>query len=273
MTLDRSRRTTFNDAARLYDEVRPGYPDQLVEDVIALSGILPDGRILEIGCGPGKATLPFARRGYAMLCLELGPDLAALAAENCRPYPRVEVRCTAFEDWPVETAAFDLVISAQAFHWIPPEVGYARAAEALKDTGAIALFWNYYPGSDTPLIQALDEVYRARAPQLALDDKGGLFQEELVEKTLADFAASGCFGEVMLRRYPWSKQYTADQYVKLLQTYSDHRSLDEETLRYLCAGVRETIEQRGGTVERPYLSVLYIAHKQCDQRRENVHHK
>jgi len=257
MTLDRSRRTTFNDAARLYDEIRPGYPDPLVEDVIALSGIPPGGRILEIGCGPGQATLPFARRGYAMLGLELGPALAALAAENLHPYPRVEVRCTAFEDWPVEQGAFDLVISAQAFHWVPPEVGYARAAAALKEAGAIALFWNYDPGSDTPLSRALDQVYWDRAPQLARADEPR--HEEVIERTLADFAASGCFGPVELRRYPWSKRYPAEQYVKLVQTYSDHLSLDEETRQNLCAGICETIEQHGGTIERPYLAVLYMA--------------
>ncbi len=78
MPFDFSHRTTFNNVADLYDEVRPGYPEALIEDALTLSGIPPDGRILEIGCGTGKATLPFARRGYAMLCLELGDKLAAV---------------------------------------------------------------------------------------------------------------------------------------------------------------------------------------------------
>ena len=133
MAFDNSRRTSFNKVARLYDEVRPGYPEQLVEDVLFLSEIPQDGRILEIGCGPGKATIPFAKRGYTMLCLELGKDLAALAAENCRFYPGVKIKNISFEDWPLQRAAFTLVISAQAFHWIPPEIGYAKAAASLRD--------------------------------------------------------------------------------------------------------------------------------------------
>jgi 16S rRNA A1518/A1519 N6-dimethyltransferase RsmA/KsgA/DIM1 with predicted DNA glycosylase/AP lyase activity len=103
--MDLRRRATFDEIADLYDEVRPGYPKALVRDVIALSAIPPGGRILEIGCGPGKATLPFARRGYAMVCLELGERLAALASRHCRPYPRVKVIHTAFEEWPVEERA------------------------------------------------------------------------------------------------------------------------------------------------------------------------
>jgi SAM-dependent methyltransferase len=137
MTFDRSARTTFDGVAETYDRARPGYSEQLFEDVIALSGMPQEGRILEVGCGSGQATLPFARRGYAMLCVELGADLAALARENCRPYPQVEILHTSFEDWPLERDAFDLLISAQAWHWIPPQIGYAKAAAALKDTGSL----------------------------------------------------------------------------------------------------------------------------------------
>ncbi len=74
--IDRRRRVLFDEVAELYDDVRPNYPEALIEDVIALSGIERDGRILEVGCGPGKATIPFARRGYRMLGIELGEHLA-----------------------------------------------------------------------------------------------------------------------------------------------------------------------------------------------------
>jgi len=46
-----SLRTIFDQAALDYDEVRPGYPEELIEDVISISDISKDGRILEIGCG------------------------------------------------------------------------------------------------------------------------------------------------------------------------------------------------------------------------------
>ena len=61
-----SLRTIFDQAALDYDEVRPGYPEELIEDVISISAIPKDGRILEIGCGTGQATIPFAKRGYSI---------------------------------------------------------------------------------------------------------------------------------------------------------------------------------------------------------------
>jgi SAM-dependent methyltransferase len=133
---------TFDTVASLYDEVRPGYPAVIIDAVIERSGLPAEGRILEIGCGTGQITRPFARRGYAILALELGPSLAALAAEHLRPYPQVRVVYVAFEHWLIEREAFDLVLSAQAFHWIDPALGLARAAEVLKPQGAIALVWH-----------------------------------------------------------------------------------------------------------------------------------
>ena len=259
MRRDRSLRTTFDSVAALYDEARPGYPESLVEDVLWLSAIPPGGSILEIGCGPAKATLPFARRGYSMLCLELGENLAALAAEHCRPYPAVEIQNIAFEDWPLLKRAFDLVISAGAFHWIAPEIGFSKAAAALKDTGSIALFWNYTPGVDTPFRRAVKKVYQERAPQLAQHLPGSKSQDALVSETVEDINASGLFGEVVVKRYPWAERYTAERYIKLLNTFSRIRSLEKGVRQHLLAGVRETVERFGGVVESHNITLLYLA--------------
>src|ERR671917_2255842 len=102
MAGERNRlRTTFDEAASLYDEVRPGYPGELFDDVVSLSGIPAGGRILEIGCGTGQATVPFARRGYRILCVELGENLAAVARKNLAGFPLVEERTGDFESYPV----------------------------------------------------------------------------------------------------------------------------------------------------------------------------
>lgn len=256
MTLDRSRRTLFNNVAALYDAARPGYPESLVEDVVALSGIPAEGRILEIGCGPGKATLPFARRGYSILCLELGEELAALARENCRPYPKVEVQTTAFEAWETQERAFDLIISAQAFHWIPPELGYPKVQQALKPSGTMALFWNQHPNSEPEFFEALAELYRTKAPHLAEKEKGW---EAWARRIEIEINETGLFSPVQVRTYPWQQPYTADQYLNLLNTYSDHLNLTAEVRQDLFAAIRELIEVYGGIVTRPYVTVLFLA--------------
>jgi SAM-dependent methyltransferase len=256
MSRDRSLRTAFDEVARQYDQARPGYPEALIEDTITLSGIPPGGRILEIGCGPGKATLPFARRGYSMLCLELGPALAALAAEHCRPYPAVEIQAIAFEDWPLQPRAFDLALSAEAFHWIPSEIGYVKAADALRENGALALCWNGHLGGDEDFLQQVESLYGDVAPSLAPSAREA--PEVLEQRTLADFQAAGRFGDVVVRRYPWTVTYSASQYVGLLRTYSPIQALPEGARRELLTGIRALIEERGGSMESRYSSVLYV---------------
>jgi SAM-dependent methyltransferase len=259
MTRDLHLRTTFDAVAEMYDEARPGYPEALIDDVIALADLPAGGRILEIGCGTGQATLPFARRGYAMLCLELGENLAALAAEHCRPYRQVEVQNIAFEDWPLQPESFDLVISAEAFHWIRPEVGYAKAAAALKDGGSLALFWHHSPGEDTPFRRAIQRVYEQRAPHLVAHLPGKAQSEALIGETLADFDAAGRFGPVTVRRHSLVERYTAERYLKLLSTYSPIRRLDRQARQDLLAGVRAVVEEFGGSVESRDAVVLYVA--------------
>ena len=76
MSIDRTKRTSFDRVADTYEENRQDYPAELIDDILALSGIQQDGEILEIGCGPGNATIPFAKRGYKITAIELGEHLA-----------------------------------------------------------------------------------------------------------------------------------------------------------------------------------------------------
>ena len=91
-------RETFDQAAEIYQRVRPDYPEALFDDLIALAGLAPGDRLLEVGCATGKATLPLARRGFRITCVELGGELAAVARRNLAGFD-VEVVEGRFEDW------------------------------------------------------------------------------------------------------------------------------------------------------------------------------
>src|SRR5215467_2058128 len=140
MTDREALRNTFGGVAELYDRVRPGYPPALFDDIAAIAGLAPDSRVLEIGCGTGLATQPLAERRFAVTALELRDEMAAVARAKLAQFPNVLIETAAFERWPLPSEPFDLVASAQAFHWIDPDVRFHKTVQALTPSGWLALF-------------------------------------------------------------------------------------------------------------------------------------
>jgi len=262
MTGDRATlAASFDRSAELYEDVRPGYPEELVEDIIRLSALPPGGRILEIGPGPGKATLPFARRGYRMLCVEPGANLAAVLRRNVTPYPAVEVVDRRFEDWTVEPEGFDLVIAATSFQWVDPDVRYIKTAQALKPGGCAAIFANAHvqASGGGSFFRRVQDVYRRHAPRLVWEPTR---EPDLPKSVDPALPATGLFEPVTVKHYPGTQTYSTESYLKLLRTFSDHSSLPEPTLRALLADIAALIETEfGGRVVKHVVSVLQLVRR------------
>src|SRR5215472_12444136 len=156
-------KVTFELIAKSYHEARPEYPDELFDELVATAGLSDGARLLEVGCGTGKATIPLADRGFEITALELGPQLAATARRNVAEYGLVNVVQQAFETWqPPEKQRFDLVYSATAWHWIDPSVGYERAWQALRPDGHLAIWEadHVLPAADgDPFFRKIQDVY------------------------------------------------------------------------------------------------------------------
>src|SRR6201985_1807913 len=164
--MDRTPRLVFGQVAERYDRVRPAYPNALVDEVIALTG---GGRALEVGAGTGKATVMFAQRGVAVDAVEPSAEMASIARRRCADLPGVMIAETDFEDWHGDRHAFALVFSAQAWHWVSPDVKYARAREALADGGRLGACGD---GPDWGRVGTREEfaaAYETTAPDFGAD--------------------------------------------------------------------------------------------------------
>ena len=246
---DLGLRNTFNSDALLYDEMRPGYPDELIQDVVNLSGIPELARILEVGCGTGQATRSFAVRGYQMVCLDVGTDLIEVAKEKLSRYSNVSFVLRAFEDWSANRE-FHLVISATAFHWVDPDVSYIRAGDTLKSLGALATFSNLHVSNNQGFFVEVQEVYQKH--YLVPDPA-----EVSSERASSPEPGVDAFDDPIRREYPWSQRYTAEEYIKLLGTYSGHIALPETNQMCLFEGISNLIDKRyGGSITKNYQAVL-----------------
>ena len=257
MTIDEARRASFDDEADLYDAARPSYAASLVDEVIARSRIPLDGRILEVGAGTGKATVLFARRGYSMVALEPGENLAKILRRNLAPFRKVAIEIGTFEAWNGADGTFDLVISAQAFHWVDPKVRYRKAAAALRPGGALALIRNEQEHFEPSLRAELDDAYARYFP--AVVDPEPRDVDARRRELTAEIERSGHFGPVHPALFPWTARYTAREYLALISTHSDHAVLDERSKKLLFDAVAAAIEHHGGVLEFPYVSMSLVA--------------
>lgn len=249
------RRKTFDEVADLYDRFRPSYPEQLVDDVVWLSGVPQHGRILEIGCGTGKATEKFAQRGYRMTCLEPGPNLARIAERKLAVFPDVRVEVCTFEEWQPANSDLDLVIAAQSFHFVDPASGLLKVARSLRAGGALAIFGNQPLPGDSEVHRRVQEAYARYAPAMAQGDQESPLEDRIDE--------TGLFETVVMTRYPWQTVYTATEYVGLMETQSDHRLLAPDQRSSLLQAIREAITSLGGSIKVDYVARLHLARRRA----------
>ncbi|MFN2470187.1 MAG: trans-aconitate 2-methyltransferase [Gaiellaceae bacterium] len=262
MSESRTRlRTTFEEVPELYDRARPTYPSVLFDDLEELARLAPEARVLEIGCGTGKATVALAERGYRLTCVELGAGLAAVARRNLKGFEHVEVVTADFETWSAPAGSFDAVTAFSAFHWLDPETAYARCAKGLRPGGSLAVAGTQHvlPEDGDPFFVEVQEDYAALVPE---DDGRPPPRPDDVLAWAGEFYENGLFGDVAVRRYVWDLTYTAASYVDVLDTYSGHRALEPERRAELYRRIRRRIEARpGGTVCKTYLAILHVARR------------
>jgi SAM-dependent methyltransferase len=253
------RRLVFGEIAALYDRYRPGYPAELVDELIERSGIEPGGRALEVGAGTAKATLLFVQRGISVLAVEPSAEMAEVARRNLGDYPEVEIVQSDFEHFDAVGERFPLLYSAQAWHWVTPGLGLERARAALSDGGVLAPFWNQDVWTPSPLRDELAAIYDRVVPDMRAENSWHPSAEPDEDRWIAEISETSGFNDPEVKLFHWSRDFTAEGYVDLLATYSRIHLLDHGLRAELLAEIRDAIERHGGTLTMPIVTRLCLA--------------
>lgn len=234
----------FNTVAEGYDKMRPGYVPELYRDLFAACPMGEGKRALEIGIGTGQATPPVLQTGCDVAAVELGDALSAYTAKKFADQPNFSIVNCRFEDYAAPAASFDLIYSASAFHWIPEEIGYRKVYDLLKPGGVFARFANHPYRAADALHNAMQKWYAIYMPRSKAEPKP--YAMEQAEERAAIALRYG-FEDAQCRLYRRERTFTAEEYIRLISTYSDHIALGDKQAEFY-AHIAEEIDRFGGTI-------------------------
>ena len=218
---------SFGGDAERYDRTRPSYPDAMVERIVAAS---PGPDVLDVGCGTGIEARQFQAAGCKVLGVEPDRRMAQFARQT-----GVAVEVAALEDWDPAGRAFDAVVAGQAWHWVDPVAGAAKAAQVLRPGGRLALFWHVFE-LPPDVAEAFVAVYQRVLPDSPFNLRAGTEQALEVYQVLFTKAADGIrevggFSDPEQWRFDWERSYTRDEWLDQLPTFGPF------TVRYTTVAV------------------------------------
>jgi SAM-dependent methyltransferase len=247
---------SFGTDAERYDRARPSYPPALIERIVAES---PGTDVLDVGCGTGITARLFQAAGCRVLGLDPDARMADLARER-----GLEVEVAKVEDWDPAGRQFDVVVAGQAWHWVDPVAGAARAAQVLRPGGRLAVFWNAF-GAPAGISEAFAAAYRRGVPDSPMSQvsQGSLPGPEMYARMCAKAAdgmrQAGGFGEAQQWRFDWDRPYSRDEWLDQVPTFGGHSRLPPDRLAQVLAGMGAAIDAAGGSFTMHYATMTATA--------------
>jgi SAM-dependent methyltransferase len=144
----------FSKQAATYAGFRPGYPESIIEHILALT----PGRDCAWDCatGNGQAAIllaPHFKTVYAT-------DISEKQLSNAVAAPNIHYRVASAEESGLASSSIDLVTVAQAYHWFNFNRFQLELRRVLKPSGRVAI-WGYglFYTEDDVFNQAIHQFY------------------------------------------------------------------------------------------------------------------
>ena len=246
---------SFGSHADRYDRTRPGYPEAMVERIVASA---PGPDVLDVGCGTGIEARQFRNAGCRVLGVEPDARMADFARGS-----GIEVEVATFEAWDPRGRTFDAVISGQAWHWVDPVLGATKAAQVLGGGGRIALFWNVFQ-PPAEVAAAFVTAYQRVVPDSPFDVS--VMTEPALDtyQRMFDMAEHGIrevggLGRLEQWRFDWEQHYSRNEWLDLVPTQGPLTRLAPDKLGQVLEAVGAAIDAMGGSFTMQYATVVVTA--------------
>lgn len=178
-----------NVAAESYDAFMGRFSTHLPAQMIALAGVAPGMRVLDVGSGPGALATALADVVGAAEVAAVDPAPAFVDAIRDRR-PGVEAHIASAEELPFTDDSFDAALAQLVVHFMAdPEVGIAEMVRVTRPGGRVAACVWDQESRRSPLslfAEALDAVSPHQPTSVAAGTVQGHLEELFVHAGLTD---------------------------------------------------------------------------------------
>ncbi|MBM2616075.1 class I SAM-dependent methyltransferase [Actinoplanes sp. LDG1-06] len=222
---------SFGPAAEIYERGRPSYPQE------ALDWLLPSGspRVVDLGAGTGKLTRQIHDRGLPVTAVE---PSEGMLAQLRRSVPGVPALLGSAESLPLPDASADVVLVAQAWHWVDPARAVPEVARVLSPGGRLGLLWNLRD-ERADWVRRLGEII-------------GSAESE------RDTAVGPPFGPVEIRHFEWTETLGPERLIDMVASRSYVILLEPDERAALLSEVRKLMATHPDLVGRTEFKLPYI---------------
>ena len=246
-----------------YERARPGYPERVYELLVERCGLVPGTATLEIGPGPGTASMSLIARGARpYVAVEPDPRLAEHLESRLRAVPaEATVHVQPFEDAPLGPQSFDLVAAATSFHWIEPKPGLKRVFTLLRPGGWWAMWWTIFndPEREDPFHEVTHPLLQRATGEEGPSDEPFVYLQN--EERIAELVGAG-FRAPHFEAIRFTRSFTPGEIRDLYATFSPVSRLAAAPRAKLLDDLeRVAADTFGGRVERPFVTACYVARR------------
>ena len=235
----------FAEVSTIYEQGRPDYPDQIIDEIVGKVG--PTEITLDVGAGTGKLTRRLSPKRRVVAIDPVPAMLSVLSATS----PDAEGVVSIAEALPIAPRSVGAVVVGQAFHWFDGERALAEFARVLQPPGTLLMVWNERRHREPPhrLINHLLLPYRSNAPGY----RSGRWRHA--------FRSATCpFARPTLSAVRWRRRVDLETFRARYMSVSVIASLDPGTQREIderLVEIFEGVANGVGTIDLPYETHLW----------------